>query len=769
MAYPANTSAPADRRREEERRRARTGLPARPAAGAALAALLGLCLAAVAHAAPVAVRHDLSVRLHPADGSLDAVDVVAVRPAGERAATLLLAPDASVKSVSVKGREMPFAFREGALRVVLPPGTATREECSLRIAYRASFRDSVSAGPRNPGYAIRGTIEERGTFLADEAGWYPRLPGSRPTFRVTVEGPAGYEAVTTGALVHRETSGGRSRSEWNAQEPLEGLSLAAGPYRIRERSDGAIRLYTYFHAETDSLSGTYLAAVARYIDLYQGLFGPYPFRKFAVVENFLPTGYGFPSFTLLGSAVLRLPFIVHTSLGHEVAHSWWGNGVLVDFSRGNWSEGLTTYVADYLYKERSSAEEAREYRRKILRDYSTLVPRGRGFPLSRFTERDSPLAGAIGYGKGAMVFHMARRLAGDDAFWKGLRDVVREKMFHEASWDDFAHAFRKETGIDFAPFFRQWVERSGAPVIALADVRAARARTGWRVRGTIVQEAPCYDLKVPVRLAAAGGSTDTVVHLSGKSAPFSLSSPSRPLKLVLDPAVDLFRRLGPSEIPPAVNSIRGSTDLLVVTARGLPDDVRKSSLALLSALEKETAAVVREEDTPPSRLAGRDVLFLGFPAGKGYLPALPRGFAVSAVGFTADGIRFRSRGDALFAVLRHPSDRTRVAALFVPLSARAAEAAIPKIPHYGSYGYLAFSSGVDRLKGRWEVSSSPTVWEFPPRRAGRRSPVRVPEARDQVIVDHADGLHEGVADRGADEAKPPLPEVPGKGAGPGVR
>ena len=97
----------------------------------------------------------------------------------------------------------------------------------------------------------------------------------------------------------------------------------------------------------------------RHIDRYEALHGPYPFEKFAVVENFFPTGYGFPSFTLLGSRVLRLPFIPDTSLRHEVAHCWWGNGVFVDAAGGNWCEGLTTYVADYLAKEEHSFEEAR--------------------------------------------------------------------------------------------------------------------------------------------------------------------------------------------------------------------------------------------------------------------------------------------------------------------------------------------------------------------------------------------------------------------------
>jgi hypothetical protein len=146
----------------------------------------------------------------------------------------------------------------------------------------------------------------------------------------------------------------------------------------------------------------------RHIGRYEALHGPYPFAKFAVVENFFPTGYGFPSFTLLGSRVLRLPFIPDTSLRHEVAHCWWGNGVFVDANGGNWCEGLTTYVADYLSKEEHSFEEARGYRLRTLEKYALLAAGAQDFPLSTFRSRYNPASQAVGYGKAMFVFHMMR-------------------------------------------------------------------------------------------------------------------------------------------------------------------------------------------------------------------------------------------------------------------------------------------------------------------------------------------------------------------------
>ena len=140
-------------------------------------------------------------------------------------------------------------------------------------------------------------------------------------------------------------------------QPAEAIELIAGPYQVEERilhREGAdpLRVRTYLHAEIADLAKEYLSAIGGYVDLYSRWIGPYPFTEFSVVSSPLPTGFGMPTLTYLGVDVLRLPFIRQTSLGHEILHNWWGNGVYVDFRRGNWSEGLTAFMADYAYRER---------------------------------------------------------------------------------------------------------------------------------------------------------------------------------------------------------------------------------------------------------------------------------------------------------------------------------------------------------------------------------------------------------------------------------
>ncbi len=682
--------------------------------GTAAATVVLLLAARGSWAGPAVVRHDISLALDPGRHALAATDVLTIRPDGAARLELALARRAVVKAVRSGGKAVPFVFRDGT--VALPtPGGAQGETVDLSVAYEAVFDDPIPENPVNtedPGYGVAGAITERGTFLSDGASWYPDIPGSDAVYRVRVDAPEGTEAVTSGRRVSRGTSGGRSVSEWETSRPLPGLALSAGRFAVRDGAAGDIPVYAYFSPEDADLAEQYIRAAAGFIAFYDNLLGPYPFEKFAVVENFVPTGYGFPSWTLLGKSIVRLPFILETSLGHEIAHSWWGNGVLVDSSRGNWCEGLTTYVADYLYKERASPQEGREYRLKALREYASLVPPDKDFPLKAFGSRSDPASRSIGYGKAMMAFHMARRLAGDDAFWKGLRLVAREKMGKAASWDDFDRAIARHGESDPASFFRQWVDRPGAPVIALKEVASRREGNGWTVTARLVQEKPYYDFRVPVRLLTDNGAVDAVVPLSGEDVRFSMRAGGKPRRLVADPDADVFRRIPLSEVPPAVNSIRGSASLVVVAARSLPAATLDAAKIVLEALGRDDAPVLREEEAPPERLAGHDVLYLGVPEGKGSLPPLPKGLSLRPRGFSLEDAAYDAPGDALFVVLAHRADAGRVRAVFLPLSPEAAEAAGRKIPHYGKYGYLAFSAGTNKAKGSWEPAASATSHAF---------------------------------------------------------
>jgi hypothetical protein len=655
------------------------------------------------------LHHDLRVRLMLSESRLQGVDAVTVSTGEDAALSFQLSRRSVVSEILVGAESRPFRFSEGALLVPLKPGERL-SELSVKISYAAVFDDPIPERPLNtdnPGYGVTGIVSSKGCFLLPGSGWYPDMKGSRPSALLEVEAPQGFLAVSAGRSLGHVSEKGKTLSTWEMQQVVEGLSLSAGPYVLEERKIGKVAAATYFRPESTFLSKRYLDAVARYIRFYEALIGPYPFAKFAVVENFFPTGYGFPSYTLLGSSVIRLPFIIKTSLGHEIAHCWWGNGVLVDYESGNWCEGLTTYLSDYLFKEKESTEAGRDYRIQILRKYAALVDPRTEFSLRDFRSRYDPASQAIGYGKGAMVFHMLRKRLGETAFWNALREVYQERLFQKTSWRHFQAAFEKHGRHSLTRFFREWIERKGAPRLSLACNGVAEQGDSWRVHGRLEQAHPIYELELSVVATAQGRRATHEVVLSSERHPLDLTLKGRPQSLAVDPEYDVFRRLHPSEIPPSVNRLKGSKSVLLVVS-GEPRKDRENLVRILSlSLGLENARIVSEDHLDPQSLGSHDLLFIGLPKNGELLFAEWPGLRLGKEGFVVDGRSFNSPSDVFFGVFSKPQAEGKAIALFLPLSMTHAAEAARKITHYGQYSYLVFTEGRNRVKGMWPVLESP--------------------------------------------------------------
>ena len=647
----------------------------------------------------VVQRQEIEVTLKPSEHLLLGVSTITFAAGTERA-FLKLSPTALIESVTASGAKLSFSFSNGTLSLNIPKASG-QEAVPVTVTYRALFNDPLpqhSGSSEDPTYGVNGAITTQGTFLGGAAGWYP-IPLTVPLKRsVQVFAPAGTEAITAGRRVKRSTKGSVTSSFWEEERPTGGLTLCAGPYRIEERREAGVDLYSYFYPDNASLSSRYLDAAARYLRFYSDLFGPYPFEKFAVVENFFPTGYGFSSFTLLGSAIIRLPFIIDTSFPHEIAHSWWGNAIEVEQSEGNWAEGLVTYLADYLLKERRSTAEGREFRMQLLSDFATLVTADADFPLVAFSSRVDPASRAIGYGKSAMVFHMIRTEIGDRAFFGALREIYRERRYRSATWGDFTRAFSRSSGRDLSGFMKQWLTRPGGPRVVLSNVTHRHEGEGWTVSGSVVQAPPFYELQLPLRLESDGAAIGKILPLTGAETPFTFSTPSELRQLLLDPDAELFRVLAPGEIPVTVNSIKGSKQLLAV----ITTDCRASDATFrrfLDSLGKGATKVVREDELDEERLRTHDLMFCGIPQQRSLLPPLPSGISLLSTGFTISEELVPAPDGLLFLVLPFPAPSGRITALFLPLSETAAEQYAAKITHYGKYGSLVFTGGAIRHKG----------------------------------------------------------------------
>ncbi|NOY77727.1 MAG: M1 family metallopeptidase [Calditrichaeota bacterium] len=641
--------------------------------------------------------------------------VTAVQVEGQTALYRTI-PEFSVESVLHKIRKDTRDFYSNAqlLEIPLPPHLLG--VFRVKITYTGKIYDP----PHVPAYSrdaaaveTRGVIGEKGVFLGPESHWFPEAESSLASHEVITHTPEGWETVTQGERLVHKTDGNMLTVHWKNEHPADGLYLIAGKYNVRELAAGPVTIYTYFFPEDSSLAQKYLSFSARYVKMYSRLLSPYPYKKFAVVENFFPTGYGMPSYTVLGQTVLRLPFIVYTSLGHEILHNWWGNSVFVDYDSGNWCEGLTMYMADYYYKELQGPAQARAYRYGIDRDYTLYVNDKNDFPLDKFLNRTAMYTRMIGYGKSGMVFHMLRRWMGDEKFYQALRNFIRDKQFQKASWSDLQKEFEAVSGLDLSTYFDQWVHRTGAPRLVLEKVTRHKSwRRGWTVTGTLFQKERVFALRIPVQVYFKSDTLDTVLVTSRAETPIDFQFKKKPLKLAVDPGYNLMRRLNHGEMSPVLSLILGDENaVMVLPSRAAPGMAKAYQLLAHQLTGSGDGMIKWDTDVSNADLASGSVFLFGGPEenalyGKA-LAALKGKLAFSKNGISLAGKSYANK--SVVAAFWSPWNPAKGLCLFRAASPDVVRTLGMKIMHYGKYGYLVFDGTKAVAKGGWPVVNNPLV------------------------------------------------------------
>lgn len=555
-----------------------------------------------------------------------------------------------------------------------------------------------------------GIISAEGVYLSGSSIWVPWFNDDLVTFNLDVTVDAAWDVISQGTRAVHEVVNGKKRVRWESPQPVDEPFLIAGPFTEYDRNAGAVTAMVFLREADDAatLAEKYLEATAQYLEMYRELIGPYPYTKFALVENFWETGYGMPSFTLLGPKIIRFPFILHSSYPHEILHNWWGNGVFVDYDKGNWCEGLTAYMADHLIKEQRG--QAVEYRRSTLQKYADYVKESNDFPLIEFRSRHNASTEAIGYGKSLMFFHMLRQEVGDELFARGMRQFYREQKFKKATFDDIRTAFESLTGIDLKPFFEQWTTRTGAPNLALSDVTVTptgdKHQLTFQLRQT--QAGDPFPMRVPVAIYFASQPEPEIQHvpLTFKSQFYQFEFDQAPVRIDVDPQFDVFRAVDPHEVPPALSKIFGDDEVLMVLPRN--SALVEAYQQLARTWNKPVVYADELEHIP----ADKPVWILGWD--NPHRSIITNGISDYDAVIGESQVRFGKtvltrENNSFVVVARHPQNVEHVVVWLATDNPAAIPGLARKLPHYGKYSYLVFEGDepTNIAKGQWEVVHSP--------------------------------------------------------------
>ncbi len=388
--------------------------------------------------------------------------------------------------------------------------------------------------------------------------------------------------------------------------------------------------------------------------------------------------------------------------------------MFVDYEKGNWCEGLTSYLADYLIKEQQG--EGLEYRRSALQRYTDYVRGNKDFPLTDFRSRHSAVTQAVGYDKTLMFFHMLRMELGDDTFIKGLQKFYQDNIFRYATYENLRIAFAAVSGNDLKTEFDQWIKRPGVPELKVLDAVFKKEGPSYVLTAIIqqTQPGPAYDLQIPIVVHTERGTVETKAEMQDKQLKLALPLLNPPLRLDIDPEFDLIRRLNRDEIPASLSQAFGADKVLIL----LPAEADKDLMAGYRKLAEAWKG------------SGGDGVEIKLDSGVDNLPAdcaiwvlgwencfrhrmssliLSHRVWISEDKITVAGSGFdRKNNSAVFAV-RNPENPDNTIVWLATGNANALPGLGRKLPHYAKYSYLLFGGDEPSNvgKGQWAGLNSP--------------------------------------------------------------
>jgi aminopeptidase N len=368
-----------------------------------------------------------------------------------------------VSGVLVDGRPAKYAHRQHKLRVTparpIPDGAG----------FRVDVRYAGHPAPIRGRWGDIGWDElTDGVLVASQPigspSWFPcnDQPGEKATYRVTLTTAAAYTALVTGDLVGRRRRAGTTTWVYERSEPTptylmsvqigryERLDLALSP--MPQRAAIPARLRTAFTAD--------FARQARAMEVFERLFGPYPFGEYVVVvtDDDLDDPVEAQGMSIFGANHVDGRRTHERLVVHELAHQWFGNSLTVADWRHIWlNEGFATY-AEWLWSGASGGPPAEALARQW---YARMA--ANPVPLRVADPGIDRMFDPMVYKRGALTLHALRREIGDEAFFAMLRAWTGEHRHGTVTTEAFReHAGRYARG-PLDELFADWLDRPRLP------------------------------------------------------------------------------------------------------------------------------------------------------------------------------------------------------------------------------------------------------------------------------------------------------------------
>jgi aminopeptidase N len=418
-------------------------------------------------------KHDSITGLEIVTFQLDNTDSALVLDFSGAAKNLL-----SVKSA---GKDVDYIFENE--HIVVDPKFLKKGENRLEIRFIAG---DMSLN-RSDEYLYTLFVPDRASTcfpLFDQ-------PNLKAEYELTLKVPAGWEAVSNGALKNRVSESGKVVYHFEKTKPVSSylFAFATGKFFKTSKTVGG-RAMTMYYRETDSVKVNrnrdevfeLHAKSVTWLEKYTGI--PYPFGKFdfVLIPSFQYGGMEHPGSIFYNESALFLDENASVNkrmarasvIAHESAHMWFGDLVTMDWFNDVWlKEVFANFMAAKIVHP--SFPEINHELRFLLAHYPAAyeVDRSSGTnpilqPLGNLKNAGT-LYGAIIYQKAPIVMRQLERKIGEKVMQASLADYLKKYAFGNAKWDDLISIMDQKTPLNLTEWSNVWVKTPDMPEYEMAS------------------------------------------------------------------------------------------------------------------------------------------------------------------------------------------------------------------------------------------------------------------------------------------------------------
>lgn len=284
--------------------------------------------------------------------------------------------------------------------------------------------------------------------VKDAAGWHldPYTDNGESfyslaaDFKVTLDHPSTLLVPATGTSADTPGSSGRTITTATASE-VRDFAWAAGPFsKISGTSAAGTAVNVYSVSGISSSNAQSMLTTSKTaVDTHASRFGSYPYGELdAVIDNnFWFGGMEYPGFVL--------DLVSTTALTHEIGHQWWYGVVGDDEYNSPWlDEAFADYATDLALNNTGT---------NCWNSVSWASSSEKITNSMAYWDAHSSRYSTVVYGYGKCALHDLRRVLGDTAMAKVMKDYAASHWYGVSTTAEFKAAAQAATTTDLTSFW----------------------------------------------------------------------------------------------------------------------------------------------------------------------------------------------------------------------------------------------------------------------------------------------------------------------------